>query len=143
MASLIRAERQAGKARTNSEKRQAEKEERRRCSGPLTVARLWKLYRDAPKGQASIRTDSYNFANHIEPYLARKEAGTITTADVDLVRRKAESKGLAPQTVKHVLGHIRRLMRYGQSLGLLVVPPSLIFHMPKVDNLKTECMTDE
>lgn len=71
------------------------------------------------------------------------EAEKITTEELDRVRRKVEAKGLAAQSVKHVLAQIKRVLRYGQSLGLLVIPSGLVFHMPKVDNRKTEHMTKE
>lgn len=52
-----------------------------------------------------------------------------------------EKKGLSAQTVKHVLGLVRRVLRWGVKQNLCRMPENLIFDMPYVDNQKTETMT--
>lgn len=106
-ASLIRAQKQEALQPTKKEKRQKEKEERLKGHEPLTFARLWELYQKANKHKPAIKGDTFRYNNHIAPYLAGKESEKITTGDIDGIRRKVEAKGLAPQTVKHVLGQIR------------------------------------
>ncbi|MDR3043317.1 MAG: site-specific integrase [Desulfovibrio sp.] len=87
-------------------------------------------------------------ARNVRPILARfakKTPEDIRTAHVDALRRDLEAEGKAPQTVKHVLGLLRRLIRYGAKRGLCSMPDisRLHFDMPKVDNIKTECLTPE
>lgn len=43
--------------------------------------------------------------------------------------------------VKHILGLVRRILRWGVKQGLCRMPENLIFDMPYVDNQKTETMT--
>ena len=109
-----------------------------------TITLLWEVYHAAHQGRPSAKPDSRN----VRPLLARFAAKTpddIRTAHVDALRRDLEKEGKAPQTVKHVLGLLRRLIRYGAQRGLCTVPDisRLHFAMPKVDNVKTECLTPE
>lgn len=45
--------------------------------------------------------------------------------------------------MKHVLGLIRRLIRWGAKNGLSAPPGALFFELPQVDNRKTECLTED
>lgn len=126
---------------SNAERRESQKKERLLGSGPLTFGRLWELYQEHNKDKASINPDTSNYNNHLDKRLGKKPVSEISTSDIVFIRKKMEGKGLAAQTVKHALGQIRRIIGYGVKLGLCVMPASLVFDMPKVDNLKTETMT--
>lgn len=78
---------------------------------------------------------------HIAPLLDKKHAESIQTRDIAALRKNAEKKGLSPQMVKHILGLVRRVLRWGVKQGLCRMPEKLIFDMPFVDNQKTETMT--
>lgn len=109
-----------------------------------TIALLWKVYNAAHAGRPSAKPDGRN----IQPSLSRfadKTPDNIRTAHVDAMRRELEKEGKAPQTVKHVMGLLRRIIRYGAQRGLCTVPDisRLHFDMPKVDNIKTECLTPQ
>lgn len=108
-----------------------------------TVQHLWEVYEAAHAERASAKTDKYNFA-HLAA-LAGKTPDEIRTAHVDAVRRTLEKAGKSPQTVKHVLALLRRIIRYGAKRGLCVIPDisRLHFDMPTVNNQKTECLTPE
>lgn len=50
---------------------------------------------------------------------------------------------LAPASIVHVLSLIRRLINFSAKRGLCSAPTNLHFEMPKVDNQKTEVLSDE
>ncbi len=105
---------------------------------------IWETYKAAHGDRPSAKPDARN----VRPILSRFAKRTpedIRTAHVDALRRDLEAEGKAPQTVKHVLGLLRRLIRYGAKRGLCFMPDisRLHFDMPKVDNIKTECLTPE
>lgn len=129
---------------TLQEKRAKAREQREAERNRPTMLLLWETYQAAHEGRPSAKPDSRN----VRPILARfadKTPEEIRTANVDALRRELEAAGKAPQTVKHVLGLMRRLIRYGAKRGLCSMPDisRLHFDMPKVDNVKTECLTPE
>lgn len=142
-ANLAKAERMAGKEQCNTARRKEAEKNSIVGNGPLTFSRLWNIYSNANATAKSHKTDLYNYHNHIEKQLAKKLIVDITTADIEFIRHKMEGQGRAAQTVKHVLGQVRRVIRYGIKLGICSMPDNLHFEMPKVDNRKTENMTAE
>lgn len=129
---------------TLQEKRAKAKAAREAERDKPTIAHLWEVYNAAHAGRASAKTDKANI-EHVLPHFAKKTPDEIRTAHVDTLRRELEAKGKAAQTVKHVLGLLRRIIRYGAQRGLCTVPDisRLHFDMPKIDNVKTECLTPE
>ena len=142
-ANKIRAMRAAGVEQSNTERRAEDEAARLSGNGPLTFARLWMLYQDVNSGKTSIVADASRYHKHIEGRIASQIVEELTTSDVDSLRASMTRKGLAPQTVKHVLALVRRLIRFGIKRGLCAMPGSLHFEMPKVDNECTESLTDE
>lgn len=142
-ANKIRALRAAGVEQSNTERRAEAEAAKLSGIGPMTFARLWLLYQDVNGGKASIVADASRYHKHIESRIASKIVEEFTTSDVDGLHASMTRKGLAPQTVKHVLALVRRIIRFGVKRGLCVMPGSLHFEMPQVDNLRTEALTDE
>ena len=142
-ANKIRAMRAAGVEQSNTERRAEDEAARLSGNGPLTFARLWMLYQDVNSGKTSIVADASRYHKHIEGRIASQIVEELTTSDVDSLRASMTRKGLAPQTVKHVLALVRRLIRFGIKRGLCTMPGSLHFDMPKLDNERTESLTDE
>jgi len=132
-AATIRGERIEGKRKSRKEIREAAK------AVKWTVGRLWEEYSaDAPK---NWHADRGRYKNHINPVLGGKEPSAIAQIDVHRLRINL-SKTLQPQTVKHVLVLLQRIVNYGVKKGLC---PGLGFKIefPKVHNLKTEDLTPE
>lgn len=75
------------------------------------------------------------------PVFASKRAEQVTTQDVDRLRDTL-LKRLAPQTVKHVMELLRRLLNYAVKREL-IEPVRILFDMPQFDNKVTETMTAE
>ncbi len=143
-AAGIRADRIEGKRISRKEEREARKEEERIQRERPTLERIWHLYQEIHATNASIRTDSYNFTNHLSCF-AHKTPDELKTADIISLSRKLVAAKKSPQTVKHVIGQIRRLIRFAVKTGMCAMPPldQLHFAMPKVDNVKTENLTFE
>ncbi len=109
----------------------------------IAISGLWERYRAAHARGASITHDQCNYKHFAE--LHGLTTDMLRTAHLDALREKLFNQGKAPQTVKHVLGLLRRIIRWSVSRGLCQPPdPSrLHFEMPRVDNQKTECLTPE
>lgn len=132
-ASRIRAERIEGKRQSRKEIRAAAAETK------WTISRLWQEYSaNAPK---NWHADRGRFKNHIQAAFGDKEPANISQMDVHRLRITL-SKTKKPQTVKHVLVLLQRIVNYGVKKGLC---PGLGFkiEMPKVNNLKTEDLNPE
>ncbi len=130
-AAGIRTDRMLGKVPTNAEKRQRE----RNKAAEWTVQRLWDEYSKTLKGGGSY-SERANWNKRLKPALAKKKPADLVKLDTDRVR-KAMSKKLSPQTVKHCMALLRRIINFGADQGYI---PPLHFKitMPKVDNVVTE-----
>ena len=135
-AARIRADRIEGRRASRKEKREAERAAKLAEAGKWTLEKLWDEYEKHKPDNKSIRTDKGRFMKHIKPALDEKEPHEIIRLDVDRLRLKL-SKKLKPQTVKHVLGLLKRIIRFGVKRELC---RDLPFPMDsvKVDNCTTE-----
>lgn len=133
-ASAVRTKRIEGAA-SNQERR----EEARKTT--WTVDRLWREYSGPKPDSKSWRTDHGRYKKYILPSLGAKEPELITMIEVHRLRLTL-AKHLKPQTVKHVLVLLQRIVNFGVKKGLC---PGLTFkpELPKVHNLKTEDLTPE
>ena len=137
-ASDLRTHRIKRGAQTNQE----QAEEARQSPLPWTIDRLWWSYSLPTEGKSKeYLTDLGRYKNHITPLFGRKEPKDISPLDVDRIRLPL-SKTHKPQTVKHVLILLQRIINYGVKKGLC---PGMSFkiEMPRVDNKVTEFLTPE
>ena len=107
------------------------------------VATLWESFENHKKEELkSFRDDRYRYHKHIAPTLGDKLVDLLCTLDIERLKRKL-SKTLAPATVKQVVALIKRMVRFGASLGYFRMPDpgKLSFNMPKVNNETTEDLT--
>ncbi len=134
-ANALRTERIHGKRLTRQEAREAA------AAIKWTVGRLWQEYINHKTLTKSLRTNRGQFLNYIEPALGQKEPQNLSPLDLDRLRLTV-AKNHKPQTVKHVVSLLVRIINYGVRLGLC---PGLSFKAPtiKVHNLKTEDLTPE
>lgn len=107
-----------------------------------TLSQLWALYREVNGDKASSRGDMYRYNNYIAPIFGKRTPESMTTLDIDKLRGDL-LKRLRPQTVKHVLEQIKRILNYSVKKNVIPSPSHLQFEMPVVDNQKTEMMTSE
>jgi integrase len=134
-AARIRAEKIEGKKLSRKEVREAVAEIR------WTVDRLWQEYVAHKPDTKGWRTDRYRYQKFLQAAFGAKEPQTIAQMDVHRLRINL-SKTLKPQTVKHVLQLLARIINFGMKKGLC---PGLKFRIefPKVHNLVTEDLSPD
>ena len=137
-AAHMRSGRIEGKRLSPKELREAQERRRRAEANKWTMDRLWDYYRRQRGDYASLRTDKSNY-KHLKRKFGDKEPKEIIQRDVDWLRLSL-SRRKKPQTVKHVLQLLNRIINFGVNKGLC---QGLNFkiEMPKVHNLKTEDLT--
>ena len=139
-ANQIRASRIKGEP-SNTEKREQAKVAKQEEAGKMTIARLWDEYKANKADSKAINTDEGRYEKYLFPSFGDKEPHEIIRLDVDRLRLSL-SKKLKPQTVKHILGLLKRIVHYGAARQLC---KNLNFEIEpvKVDNQKTEDLTPE
>jgi len=128
-ASQLRTRRIEG-APSNQERRDAARQE------VWTLTRLWEEYSAHKPITKGLTVDKSRFLKFIVPTLGNKEPLELSPLDLDRLRIGV-AKNHAPQTVKHVIALLVRIINHGARLGLC---PGLRFKAPtiKVHNIKTE-----
>ncbi|MBB5143643.1 tyrosine-type recombinase/integrase [Desulfovibrio intestinalis] len=142
-ASGIRAERIEGKRVSRKEIREAVLAAKAAEVTKPTIARLWDQYQQSFDDGKARKADISRYHIYIKSLFENKTPNEITTLDADKLRHKLLKMGKSPQTAKHVLALLRRIVRFGVKKGLCAAtdPSKLHFEMPKVDNQKTESLT--
>jgi integrase len=150
-ANAIRADRIRGKELSNEQRRDAQKAAKIKEAGKWTLSRLWDEYEEiksdpksakddkTPSLSKSIKTDKGRFEKHLKTSLGDKEPHGIIRLDVDRLRVNL-SKKLKPQTVRHILGLLKRIIHFGAKRQLCRELPFPIDTV-KVDNRTTEDLT--
>jgi integrase len=134
-ASGIRAERIEGRQLSNRERRREAEEQERRP----TVDRLWEAYQLCLPGNQATKSDIGRYNKYLKQPFGGKETHELARLDIDRLRMDLLRKR-APQTVKHILTLLKRIVNYGCGLGWIAPLPFKI-EMPPVDNIKTEDLT--
>ncbi len=137
-AAGIRAKRIEGKEPPNTEKRRLEREAKRK-ENPWTIKRLWEEYEKTKIKNKSLYTDSYRFEKYLKDTIGNKEPHKIVLLDIDRLQRR-DLKDKSPQTVKHVLALLLRIIYFGVQRGICQPLPFNV-ELPKVSNQKTEDLT--
>jgi integrase len=140
-AGRVRAERIEGRCKSRKEVREQIKAAKLAEAGKMTLFRLWDEYKESKGNTKSINTDKGRFQKYLMPDFGNKEPHTIIRLDVDRLRVRL-LKEKKPQTVKHVLGLLKRIVHFGAARQLC---RNLNFEIEpvKVDNQKTEDLTSE
>lgn len=143
-ANQERALRARGAVLSNQEKRKAAEAAKRAEEGRPLISRLWTAYDEANPDRKVRKTDTGFYTNHLVRPFGHKTPAELVTLDLDRLRIR-KLKNLSPQTVKHILALLRRIISFGVKRGLCPMPdPSrLHFTFPRVDNQRTENLTDE
>ncbi len=90
------------------------------------------------KDKPIYKTDKGTFTNYLLPFFKKIAPENITEKDLELLKGSLRKKGLALQTIKHVLGLLRRILKAAK------VNKDLEFVMPRVDRgRKKDGITDE
>lgn len=134
-AARVRADRIEGRRSSRKEIR----EKAKAADEAPTMTRLWNEYEKQKTDSKAIKTDKGRFEKHIKPSLGDKQPHEIIRLDVDRLRVNL-SKKLKPQTVRHVLGLLKRIIHFGAKRQLCKEFPFPIDSV-KVDNRTTEDLT--
>lgn len=140
-ASRIRAGRIEGRRKSRKQVREEAKAEKKAEAERMTINRLWTEYKANKADSKAINTDEGRFEKYLRPSFGDKEPHELIRLDIDRLRIKL-LKTLKPQTVKHILGLLKRIVRYGAARQLC---RNLKFEIEsvKVDNQKTEDLVPE
>ena len=139
-AARMRARRIEGDQLSNSELREQLVAQKEAEANRWTFDRLWDAYKEATPLKGLLY-DENRYDKHIRPTFADKEPKQLVPLDLDRARIKLLKK-LKPQTVKHILALIRRLINFGINKQLCE-GPGFAITMPRVDNQKTEDLTSD
>lgn len=120
---------------------EAKAEQERQQANRWTIERLWDEYRQHLPGGDASKADLSRWNLYLKKSFAHKEPLELVRLDIDRVRINLLKKK-SPQTVKHVLALLRRIVNFGIDRGLIAPLPFKIA-VPSVDNIKTEDLTPE
>lgn len=134
-AATVRAGRMEGKELSNAARRDEER------SVKWTIDNLWEEYKSHKAASKALSVDTGRYENYIKPLMGDKEPRELVSLDVKRLSSKLR-KSKAPQTVKHVLGILKRIGNYGVNEGL-TAGIGFKIEMPKVDNRVTEDLNPE
>ena len=116
-AASIRGVRMEGKEASNEEKRASARAAKAAEESRYTFNRLWSLFEEVKSANRTIKDDRIRYNLHIAPSLGIKTIPDLTVHDIDKLRAKLEKDGKAPQTVKHVLALVKRLLHFALHKG--------------------------
>lgn len=136
-AERIRALRHGERVKTSAEIRQA----RKNHDKPLKEIK--NLYFESEHGR-KIRGRKFDLSrwnNHLR-LIEEKRVSELTVLDIEKVKRHAREQKLSPQTLKHILALLKRVINFGVEHGQCL---RLAFKikMPAVDNERTEYLTPD
>ncbi len=106
----------------------------------LTINDLAHEYFDkAGKGD---KTDRNRFELHIQPFVGKLRTNTLRKTDLDKIISHLRNLGRSPKTISNTLELLRRIINFGVANDLC--PPAKVkITLPKVNNEKTEYLTEE
>lgn len=136
-AARIRAKKIDGDKPSNVDKRKQAKAQ----ASQWTFDMLWESYKETKPDLKGIVQDENRYQKHVQPAFGEREPKTLIPLDIDRLRINL-LKTLKPQSAKHVLALVRRLINFGESKQICKGPDFAIA-MPPVDNLKTEDLSPE
>lgn len=141
-ASEMRSRRIDRKDAPNTEKRKELIRLKVEAEGKWSLDRLWKAYKTARPDIKGLQADEYRYNKHLLNAFGNQEPGEIRLLEVDRLRINL-GKIRKPQTVKHVLNLLERIVNNGLRKGLITQGLSFKIQKPTFDNIKTEDLTDE
>ena len=141
-ANRLRALRIEGKQLSNLERRKRD-DEIRLIQNIWTVNKLWNefYYQKSEDSLKNLNIDAYRFNTYLSNEFGEKEPKDITVTDIDYYRNKL-SKKLEPASVKQVLTLLQRIINFGVKRPL-VTTLNFRIQMPKINNVKTEMLTQD
>jgi integrase len=141
VASRMRLRRIGGDENSNNEKRSDAEAIILSEQNKWTINRLWNEYKAGKPNTRPLRVDDGRYQNYLKKEFGTKEPKEIILLDVERLKRQLLKK-LSPQSVKHILGLLKRIINFGFNTGLCE-NINFKISLPVVDNEKTEDLTQE
>lgn len=143
-AAQIRAERINRKELANRERRESERAKKIAEDTRPTFGKLFSVYQNSNPAR-NWATDTSLYRLYLSKFFDEKTPAEVVTLDIDRVRHQMLKAKKSPQTTKHALALLRRIIRFGVKKGYLPAAEAvhLHFELPSVDNEKTETLTPE
>jgi len=140
-AAGIRASRIDGEELPNTKRREAERIALSEAQNRWTISLIWAEYEKQKVDSKSLRIDKTRFNMYLKNDFGSKEPHEIIQLDVDRLRVRLLKK-ISPQSVKHILALLRRIVNFGVQKQLC---QNLVFkiQLPEVHNNKTEDLTQD
>ena len=135
-AATIRGELIEGRRKSRGERRKKAAERK------WTIDALWNEYKSHRDETTSFKPEIYRYEKYIKTPFGDKEPRNIVSLDCERIKLNMKKGGAAPQSIKHVLSLVMRIINFGTNQGLCR-GISFKINMPKVDNKKTEDLTPE
>ena len=110
-AAGIRTDRMQGKEPSNREQRETARAAKEAEKGRWTIDKLWKEYKAQKPDSKALRTDAGRYENYVKAPFGEKEPCALIQLDVDRLRIGLLKKK-SPQTVKHVLALLKRIIHF-------------------------------
>ena len=141
-AAIIRADRISGKSLPNTERKILEAKAQKQAEARMTINKMWVLYKDE---HADPQRDISKYNCHLSARFGEMLPEDITTADIERMKNEMFNGGSAPATIQRVIVILRAIINWGVLHGhcQAIDPSRLQFKAMKVDNIKTEVLTDE
>ena len=133
-AARIRSDYIEGRRKTTREKKLEE-------DSRFPIDRLWKEYSKQRTQNANFNKDKNRYEKYVKPHFGKNEVHEIDPLSVDRVRLKY-LKTHSPQTTKHIIALLKRLINFGVKKALCP-PLSFAIEMPKVDNIKDDALSED
>lgn len=140
-AARIRSDRIEGKQQSRKEIRETREALKRQENNRWTLNRLFSEFCDNKPFLRGLNFEKSRYNIHIHPVLGDKEPQELSPFDFDRLRITL-LKTYSPQTVRHILSLIKRIINYGVDKQLCT-GLSFRVEMPHVDNKKTEDLNSE
>ena len=140
-ASHLRTEKIQGTRLPNKEKRFKEIAEQNAKQNVWTLTRIWEEYKSQKPESKSLKVDDGRFNKYLKGQFGETEPKNLVQLDIDRMRAKLLKK-LAPQTVKHILGILQRMINYAVKKQLCSGPGFKIEY-PDVFNERIEDLSSE
>ncbi len=141
-AARVRSDRIEGRRISRKEIREQEKARKEESEKKVwSLSALWDEYEIQRADCKGRRIEKGLFSKYLKPTLGIKQPHEVIKLDIDRIRVKL-TKTLKPQTVKHAMALLKRLVNFGLKRQLC---QGLCFTIdtPRVDNQKTEDLTSE
>ena len=143
-AASIRGVRMEGRETSNAEKRVAARQAKAEEEARYSLNRLWSLFEEEKRGNRSINGRPRSLYAPHRALLGSKAIPELTLTDIDKLRIRLEKARKSPQTIKHVLTLLKRILRFAERKGYVdALPGKLHITMPTLDNRVTENLTPE